>query len=123
MSKEKKEEEKVSKPNISFRDDPEVIQLLKEELGIEETAAAIRKAIRHMIRCDKKLSVLSEVSELGQPLSVRQVADLLGTYPRKIRRLIASKQIKAHKFGREWQIYPDEVERFLLPRIKIVTQA
>ena len=123
MSKESQEGNNTSKPNISFREDPSIIQWLKEELGLNETAAAVRAAIQHTLACTQKVHQLQQLQQLSNDMiSVQQAAHLLKKHRSTIVRMIQAKKIRAYRIGRSYAIPLAAIEDLLRPNIGPVKQ-
>ncbi len=48
---------------------------------------------------------------MGNKITVTQAAALLGVTPQRVRALIKAGMLEAEKFGRDWQISAESVER------------
>ena len=49
-------------------------------------------------------------------LPIREVAEYCAVSDKTVRRWIDSKQLRAHRLGRQWRIVPEDLELFLLTR-------
>lgn len=59
---------------------------------------------------------ITDRSRPSPMLSKRQAAEFFGVSEKTIGRWIASKDLRAHRLGRQWRIAPDEIDRFLASR-------
>ena len=48
----------------------------------------------------------------GQPMNLRQAAELLGVAPSTVLARILAGELDAEKDGRRWVIYPEAIERY-----------
>ena len=116
--KNQREGNNTSKPNISFREDPSVIEWLKEELGVSETASAVRAAIQHTLVCNQKMHQLQQLQQMTHDMiGVKQAAHLLKKHRSTIVRMIHRKQIIAYKIGGVYSIPVSAVEKLLIPTV------
>ena len=116
----------MTNPNISFRDDPTVIEALKEELGEGETASAVRAAIRHTLYCkDRSCEHLQIVQttqiNLHDFYTIESASKLLGRSFSTVWRWVKNNKIKYIERGERGYLIPkEEIEKRLTP---VVTQA
>ena len=121
MSKKEKEGKDLSKPNISFRASPELIQWLKDELGIDETAGAVREAIQHTLTCERRVKQMNQMKQMFHgTYSITQAAAILNKGRSTIWRMIKRGEIRAYHIGKMYSIPKEEIEKFQKPE---VTQA
>ncbi len=119
----------MSKPNISFRDDPEVIQLLKEELGEQETASAVRAAIRHTLFCQGKncnhFGIIGKIGEISNrlmeyDLTIGEAAKILGKRYSVVHNWVVKNKLRYIRIGSSYRLRSIDIDKMTNPK---VTQA